>query len=236
MDVRAYAARSAQHRPQPWPRGSHAGLDGHDQARGKTANAGPAASRRFFKSEGYFSRQIRVAHAGAKPTPFGARNVEFIEERGPSYLVEGMVLVPADLSDHGFREGISIHYSEINGTWQSDPLIHDDQALVVNVRDKGLVVLTGWVTPARSTPFDTLRSSAGPTRSTRCWAGCTSPASSLSRFFHRPQELEAIGPRLIMPGHCTGWKATHEFAREFPDEFIQPSVGTRLVIESGSVT
>lgn len=29
-----------------------------------------------------------------------------------------------------------------------------------------------------------------------------------------------------MATHCTGWKATHAFARRFPDAFIQNSVGT----------
>jgi 7,8-dihydropterin-6-yl-methyl-4-(beta-D-ribofuranosyl)aminobenzene 5'-phosphate synthase len=37
-----------------------------------------------------------------------------------------------------------------------------------------------------------------------------------------------------MPGHCTGWKAIHAFARDFPEAFVQGSVGTRVVIESGS--
>jgi 7,8-dihydropterin-6-yl-methyl-4-(beta-D-ribofuranosyl)aminobenzene 5'-phosphate synthase len=48
------------------------------------------------------------------------------------------------------------------------------------------------------------------------------------------KELKTIAPRLVMPGHCTGWKAIHAFAREFPEAFAQSSVGTRLVIESGS--
>lgn len=48
------------------------------------------------------------------------------------------------------------------------------------------------------------------------------------------KELKAIAPRLIMPGHCTGWKAIHALARELPEAFVQGSVGTRLVIESGS--
>jgi 7,8-dihydropterin-6-yl-methyl-4-(beta-D-ribofuranosyl)aminobenzene 5'-phosphate synthase len=65
-------------------------------------------------------------------------NVEFIEERGCSYLLEGMVLVTGQIHRTSeFEKGFPIHYSEINGAWQSDPLIHDDQALVVNVRDKG---------------------------------------------------------------------------------------------------
>ena len=46
-------------------------------------------------------------------------------------------------------------------------------------------------------------------------------------------ELKAIAPQLIMPGHCTGWKATHQLARELPDAYLPSSVGTRLVIASG---
>jgi 7,8-dihydropterin-6-yl-methyl-4-(beta-D-ribofuranosyl)aminobenzene 5'-phosphate synthase len=41
-------------------------------------------------------------------------------------------------------------------------------------------------------------------------------------------ELANIGPTIIVPGHCTGWKATHEVARKLPDAYIQTSVGTRL--------
>ena len=31
---------------------------------------------------------------------------------------------------------------------------------------------------------------------------------------------------LVAPGHCTGWRATHELARQLPNAFVQPSVGT----------
>ncbi len=41
-------------------------------------------------------------------------------------------------------------------------------------------------------------------------------------------ELVAIGPSIIVPGHCTGWKATHELARQLPGAYVQTSVGTRL--------
>jgi len=42
-------------------------------------------------------------------------------------------------------------------------------------------------------------------------------------------ELVTIAPRVIVPGHCTGWKAVHSIARAMPDAFIQTSVGTRFV-------
>jgi len=31
---------------------------------------------------------------------------------------------------------------------------------------------------------------------------------------------------LTLPGHCTGWKATHRLAQAMPGAFVQPSVGS----------
>jgi 7,8-dihydropterin-6-yl-methyl-4-(beta-D-ribofuranosyl)aminobenzene 5'-phosphate synthase len=44
-------------------------------------------------------------------------------------------------------------------------------------------------------------------------------------------ELVAIGPTWVVPGHCTGWVATHELARRMPQAYVQTSVGTRLRFE-----
>ena len=41
-------------------------------------------------------------------------------------------------------------------------------------------------------------------------------------------ELATIAPSVVVPGHCTGWKATHELSRQLPSAYIQSSVGTRL--------
>ncbi len=38
--------------------------------------------------------------------------------------------------------------------------------------------------------------------------------------------LEAMAPQVIVPSHCTGWKATHAIAARFPHSFIQDSVRT----------
>ncbi len=48
-----------------------------------------------------------------------------------------------------------------------------------------------------------------------------------------PQTVDALRqfhPRLLMPCHCTGWKATQALSIEFPDTFVPTSVGTTLVI------
>ena len=38
--------------------------------------------------------------------------------------------------------------------------------------------------------------------------------------------LREIAPEMIVPAHCTGWRATHLIAHEFPGAFVQNSVGT----------
>jgi 7,8-dihydropterin-6-yl-methyl-4-(beta-D-ribofuranosyl)aminobenzene 5'-phosphate synthase len=163
-------------------------------------------------------------------------NVELVEERGCSYLLEGMVLVTGQIHrTTDFEKGFPIHYSEIKGTWQPDPLIHDDQALVVNVWDKGLVVMTGC---GHAGAINSIRYAQKLTGVEKVYAllGGLHLTGAVFEPIIAPtlKELNAISPRLVMPGHCTGWKAIHAFAREFPEAYVQSSVGTRLVLESGS--
>jgi 7,8-dihydropterin-6-yl-methyl-4-(beta-D-ribofuranosyl)aminobenzene 5'-phosphate synthase len=44
--------------------------------------------------------------------------------------------------------------------------------------------------------------------------------------------LADLAPEVIVPAHCTGWKATHALAARFPDNFIQNSVGTTYDLAS----
>ena len=36
----------------------------------------------------------------------------------------------------------------------------------------------------------------------------------------------AAGIGRLLPAHCAGWKAVHQFARRLPEAFVQPAVGT----------
>jgi 7,8-dihydropterin-6-yl-methyl-4-(beta-D-ribofuranosyl)aminobenzene 5'-phosphate synthase len=162
--------------------------------------------------------------------------VDFIEARGPSYLVEGLILVTGQIHrSTDFEQGFPIHYAEINGTWQPDPLIHDDQALVVHVRDKGLVVLTGC---GHAGAINTLRYARALTGIEPIYAllGGLHLTGQIFEPIIPPTiaALKAMAPHLIMPGHCTGWKATHQLARELSEAYVPSSVGTRLVISGGT--
>ena len=49
------------------------------------------------------------------------------------------------------------------------------------------------------------------------------------------QALREFNPSVIVPQHCTGWKATHLIAREFPEAFVPNSVGTTMISSSTGV-
>ena len=67
-----------------------------------------------------------------------------VEERQPSFLLDGAVLITGEVDrTTAFETGFQGHEAMRDGGWQPDPLILDDQALIVSLGDRGLVVLSG---------------------------------------------------------------------------------------------
>jgi 7,8-dihydropterin-6-yl-methyl-4-(beta-D-ribofuranosyl)aminobenzene 5'-phosphate synthase len=55
-----------------------------------------------------------------------------------------LVLVTGEIPrTNDFEKGFPNHYSEIDGKMENDPLIKDDQAIILNIKDKGLLVISG---------------------------------------------------------------------------------------------
>lgn len=158
--------------------------------------------------------------------------VELIEERGPSYLLGNLVMITGQIHrTTDFETGFPIHFARVGGRWQPDPYIHDDQALVVNLRGKGLVVLTGC---GHAGVINTVRQARALTGVERIHAivGGFHLSGALFEPIIAPTvaALHDFAPAMIVPAHCTGWRATHQIAREFPAAFVQNSVGTRFVL------
>jgi 7,8-dihydropterin-6-yl-methyl-4-(beta-D-ribofuranosyl)aminobenzene 5'-phosphate synthase len=162
---------------------------------------------------------------------FQRENIEIIEEAGPSMLVDGMVLVSGEVArTTDFEKGFPLHYAKRHDVWEPDPLIMDDQCVIVNVRDKGLVVVTGC---GHSGIINTIRHAQAITGIEKVYA--VIGGFHLTGGLFEPiipatvAALQKIGPRYLVPGHCTGWSAVHQIERTMPDAFIAYSVGTTYV-------
>lgn len=44
-------------------------------------------------------------------------------------------------------------------------------------------------------------------------------------------ELKKIGPRYLIPCHCTGWKATNRIIQELPEKFLQQVLVLHLPLQ-----
>ncbi len=134
-----------------------------------------------------------------------------------------------------FEQGMLVHQAFRDGEWQPDPRISDDQALVANVSGKGLVVITGC---AHAGVINTVRYARKLTGVDRVYA--VIGGFHLSTPLFEPnilptvEALKELGPEVVAPAHCTGWRATHALAAAFPDAFIPGSVGTRYIFQGGS--
>lgn len=153
-----------------------------------------------------------------------------VEERQPSFLLGGSVLVTGEVDrTSGFEPGFPPQQALRGDRWEPDPLVLDDQALVLNVRGKGLVVLTGCGHAGIVNITRYARRLTGQDTVYAVMGGFHLGGPLFEPLIPRVcAELEQLSPQVIVPAHCTGWAAQRALADRFPAAFIQNTVGTRF--------
>jgi len=159
-----------------------------------------------------------------------AEGAEVIEEPGQTLLLDSTVLISGQVERlTGFENGFPIHHAQSGSGWEPDPMIWDDQNLIVNVRGKGLVIVSGC---SHAGAVNVLLNAQRLTGEERI-AGFVGGLHLTGGLFEpiigpTVDAFVAAGVARVLPAHCTGWKAVHQLARALPDSFVQPAVGTRV--------
>jgi len=165
---------------------------------------------------------------------FRDAGLELIETEHPSFVVEGMALVTGQVArTNDFETGWPAHYAERNGILEPDPLICDDQGLVIHVRGKGLVVLSGCGHAGIVNTVHYAQAITGIPQVHAVIGGFHLGPT----FFHdriRPvvDGLLALEPAIIAPAHCTGYRAAYAVYQARPEAFVQNTVGTRITLSA----
>ncbi|WP_187366128.1 MBL fold metallo-hydrolase [Trebonia kvetii] len=152
-----------------------------------------------------------------------------LERREPSLLVDGCVLITGEVDrTTEYERGMPPAHQRWTGdAWEHDPLVIDDQALVVNVRDRGLVVLTGC---GHSGVVNIVRHAQRLTGVPELHAligGFHLSGTAFEPIIGRTVDaLTGLAPGLVVPGHCTGWRAQHALAAAMPDAWVAGSSGS----------
>lgn len=119
-----------------------------------------------------------------------------------------------------------------SGTFLLDEEIPDERYVACKIRGRGVVVFSacshaGIVNVCR----DVMKESSAEL--TAVIGGFHLAGSSVDgRIAETVQDLQKIGPDIILAGHCTGWRAKLELAQAFPFSFQPLSVGGKYTFNS----
>jgi 7,8-dihydropterin-6-yl-methyl-4-(beta-D-ribofuranosyl)aminobenzene 5'-phosphate synthase len=182
----------------------------------------------------------RIAFPGRDPwvlptlrrSSLEAEGFEVIERRQPSLLLDGSVLITGEVDrTTEFEQGMPFHEAQRNGRWEPDPLIIDDQALVVHVRGRGLVVLTGCGHAGAVNIARHAMRLTGVDRLHALLGGFHLTGPGFEPIIEPTVDaLTDLAPDVVVPAHCTGWRAQHRLAAALPEAFVPNAVGTSFVL------
>jgi len=164
---------------------------------------------------------------------------EELEERQSNLLInDGPTLIANDMAavtggverNTEFEKGMPNVFVEINGQTEHDS-IEDDQALVIKLKGRGLVVISGC---SHSGIINTLLFAQKIT----CHEKIYGVLGGFHLTGHLPkhiidktlEELKKLNPKVIVPMHCTGWNSIKRIESGFPNAFVLNSVGTKYTL------
>ncbi|MCF8110026.1 MAG: MBL fold metallo-hydrolase [Desulfobacteraceae bacterium] len=174
-----------------------------------------------------FSDGSEVPIPSLKKEDVEATGSSIIEVTEPTLLAGGYMLTLTEIPRQvDFEKGMPTTYYKKEGQLYKDH-IRDDQGLAILVRNKGLVVITGC---GHSGIINTLFYARQITGSDKIHA--VMGGFHLTGPHFEPviastvQEMKKFSPEVLVPCHCTGYKAIRAFEREFPEAFVLNAVGT----------
>ncbi len=134
-----------------------------------------------------------------------------------------------------YEKGFPIQYKEDpdENNLTHDPLVNDDQAIVVNVKKKGLVIISGCAHAGIINTINYAKKLTGMDKIFAVVGGFHLTGGGIYEEAIEPTitELKNADPMYLVPCHCTGWKATNRIIQELPEKFLQPSVCSTFIFE-----
>ena len=152
---------------------------------------------------------------------------ELIKTKVPHSLASGLIFSLGEVErTTDFEKGLTGALIEREGKLEPDPIM-DDHGLVINLKGKGLIVITGCAHSGVINTIKYARKITGVGTVYSVMGGFHLTGPQFKPLTDRTiEELKKIDPDVIIPMHCNCWMATTQIAMEFPKQFKLNSVGT----------
>jgi 7,8-dihydropterin-6-yl-methyl-4-(beta-D-ribofuranosyl)aminobenzene 5'-phosphate synthase len=171
----------------------------------------------------------RVPIPGLKESVIEETGNEMILAESPTLLAGDYVLATGQIPmTNDFEKGVPTAFYEKDGKEYKDH-ISDDMAVILDVKDKGLVVITGC---GHAGVINTIRYAKEITGAEKIYGvigGFHLIGNMGEAIIERTiEEMKKFDPEIIVPSHCTGLKAIQEFEKNFPAAFVLNASGTKV--------
>lgn len=181
----------------------------------------------MFKVRGVAEHDGTIRKYRKFPMEEHVKPAQYVKTKRPCLLADDTTLITGEIPrETEFEKGFPQQHAFIDGKWLPDPKVWDDRALVIKVKQKGLVVLSGC---AHAGIINTTLYAQKVTENTKIHAifgGFHLAGKDCeSRIERTVKELKRLDLELIVPSHCTGWRGSFAIAEAIPQAFVWNSVG-----------
>jgi len=108
--------------------------------------------------------------------------------------------------------------------------LEEDQAIVIHVKEKGLVILSGCAHSGIVNTIEWAKSFTGIDKVYTVIGGFHLASAKEEEITKTIEYVKSEKPTFVAPSHCSGFQAISRFAREMPDEFIEGVVGITYIL------
>ncbi|MEM1589377.1 MAG: MBL fold metallo-hydrolase [Candidatus Bathyarchaeia archaeon] len=181
----------------------------------------------MFKIRGVEDRNGSVRRYPNFPSETQVKPAVFVKTKKPYLLAEDTIVVTGEIPRKTeFEKGYMRQRALVKGVWQPDPWVWDDRALAINIKGKGLVVVSGC---AHAGIINTILYAKQITGASKIYAvvgGFHLSGKDFEELIGKTVEmLKQFNPDVVVPMHCTGWRAAFAIAEAMPKAFVWNSVG-----------
>jgi 7,8-dihydropterin-6-yl-methyl-4-(beta-D-ribofuranosyl)aminobenzene 5'-phosphate synthase len=161
------------------------------------------------------------------PTREELGDAQLIFTKQPELFIDDLLIITGEIPrETNFEKGFAEHKAREAEVWKADPWVLDDRAIAINVKEKGLIVVSGC---AHAGIINTIQYAKKITNVNDVYAVLggfhLAGKENESRIKQTVDQLQQINPKRIVPSHCTGWRGMFAISQALPDAFIANSVG-----------
>ena len=184
-----------------------------------------------FKQQRYlkFAGNFKARFPEVTRKKIEKKGVRLKETKEPLPLLDGDVLYLGEICRQTeFEKGMPHAFFMDKGIETWDP-IEEDTGIAINLKGRGLVVLTGCAHSGIVNTVNYARAVTGVNPVHVIMGGFHLGGPAFEPIVEKTiEELKKINPAYIVPTHCTGRKSVMEIEKAMPSQFILNMAGTGL--------